>query len=464
MNKKNVFISAIESGLSLSKRFLFCLTVGLGILLAVLGLGGFIAACLAHKAQSISLYLYFLLLFYFGLFISYRGWVGQKAMKPIKTNQTDNEWVAVRAYPTTFWSYIRRAFFNPRDMGIGAGIVIFYGCFILILLLDDDVKTPIHSVLILLFILFFLWELVVLAIHRKFWKTVWNEGPLMIRLNDEGLSFIMPYNMSEEGEVILVGDDRFDSWDDSNHCLVTDHMDWKDIRRVDFFRTYLKLSTFWRSYTVFYNDSDLKDNGSLLRQISALNFLRHQENTQKVTINTINHLFTGLERLAISMNSTDKGEMIVGDSKFGGEPDVAKEFTWPTTDDNRPLSFVFQVRRDTLKIGGSNKATTTTLESYIQTVLAMTCIPLMTTIRWSGLLSRMRSGCYLKQRSRCQTIGMYASKRKTLKRIPINGWQTCFAMVTIRKRYKTTGEGACLVMPVFIMNRLTVVADCFFSK
>ena len=153
----------------------------------------------------------------------------------------------------------------------------------------------------------------------------------------------MPYNMSEENEVILVGDDRFDSWDDSNHCLVTDHMDWKDIRRVDFFSTYLKLSTFWRSYTVFYNDSDLKDNGSLLRQITALNFLRHQENTQKVTINTINHLFTGLERLAISMNSTDKGEMIVGDSKFGGEPDVAKEFTWPTTDDNRPLSFVFQV-------------------------------------------------------------------------------------------------------------------------
>ena len=343
MNKKNVFISAIESGLSLSKRFLFCLTVGLGILLAVLGLGGFIAACLAHKAQSISLYLYFLLLFYFGLFISYRGWVGQKAMKPIKTNQTDNEWVAVRAYPTTFWSYIRRAFFNPRDMGIGAGIVIFYGCFILILLLDDDVKTPIHSVLILLFILFFLWELVVLAIHRKFWKTVWNEGPLMIRLNDEGLSFIMPYNMSEEGEVILVGDDRFDSWDDSNHCLVTDHMDWKDIRRVDFFRTYLKLSTFWRSYTVFYNDSDLKDNGSLLRQISALNFLRHQENTQKVTINTINPLLTELERSAISMSSTDKGEMIVGDSKFGGEPDVAKGFTWPVTDDNRPLSFVFQV-------------------------------------------------------------------------------------------------------------------------
>ena len=343
MNKKNVFISAIESGLSLSKRFLFCLTVGLGILLAVLGLGGFIAACLAHKAQSISLYLYFLLLFYFGLFISYRGWVGQKAMKPIKTNQTDNEWVAVRAYPTTFWSYIRRAFFNPRDMGIGAGIVIFYGCFILILLLDDDVKTPIHSVLILLFILFFLWELVVLAIHRKFWKTVWNEGPLMIRLNDEGLSFIMPYNMSEEGEVILVGDDRFDSWDDSNHCLVTDHMDWKDIRRVDFFRTYLKLSTFWRSYTVFYNDSDLKDNGSLLRQITALNFLRHQENTKKVTINTINPLLTELERSAISMSSTDKGEMIVGDSKFGGEPDVAKGFTWPVTDDNRPLSFVFQV-------------------------------------------------------------------------------------------------------------------------
>ena len=343
MNKKNVFISAIESGLSLSKRFLFCLTLGLGILLAVLGLGGFIVTCLAHKAQSISLYLYFLLLFYFGLFISYRGWVGQKAMKAIKTNLTDNDWVAVRAYPTTFWSYIRRAFFNPRDMGIGAGIVIFYGCFILILLLDDDVKTPIHSVLILLFILFFLWELVVSGMHWKFWKTVWNEGPLMIRLNDEGLSFIMPYNINEEGEVILVGDDRFDSWDDSNHCLVTDHMDWKDIRRVDFFSTYLKLSTFWRSYTVFYNDSDLKDNGSLLRQITALNFLRHQENTQKVTINTINHLFTGLERLAISMNSTDKGEMIVGDSKFGGEPDVAKEFTWPTTDDNRPLSFVFQV-------------------------------------------------------------------------------------------------------------------------
>ena len=62
-----------------------------------------------------------------------------------------------------------------------------------------------------------------------------------------------------------------------------------------------------------------------------------------MTINTINPLLTELERSAISMSSTDKGEMIVGDSKFGGEPDVAKGFTWPVTDDNRPLSFVFQV-------------------------------------------------------------------------------------------------------------------------
>ena len=105
MNKKNVIISAIEQGLSLSKRFLYYFTIGLGMYLAVLGLLAIIVGYQTHKAQSLSFYLYFLLLLFFGLFISYRGWAGQKAMKPIKTNQNDNDWVAVRAYPTSFWSY-----------------------------------------------------------------------------------------------------------------------------------------------------------------------------------------------------------------------------------------------------------------------------------------------------------------------------------------------------------------------
>ena len=160
MNKKNVIISSIEQGLSLSKRFLYYFTIGLGMYLAVLGLLAIIVGYQTHKAQSLSFYLYFLLLLFFGLFISYRGWVGQKAMKPIKTNQNDNDWVAVRAYPTSFWSYIRRAFFNPRDMGLGTGVVLFYGCFILILLHDDQVDTPLSTVLVILFILLFFWEMV----------------------------------------------------------------------------------------------------------------------------------------------------------------------------------------------------------------------------------------------------------------------------------------------------------------
>ena len=343
MNKKNIFISAIESGLSISKRFLYFLILGLGVIFVLLGLTATIVLCLANKAQSFSLYLYFLLLIALGLFFSYRGWVGQKALKPIKADPSDKDWIVVRSYPTTFWNYVRRAFFNPKDMGIAVGIVLFYGCFLLILLLDDSVESPVNSGLILILILFSLWEVFVLVTHLKFWKTVWNEGPLMARLSDEGFSFIMPYNISEEDEVVLVGDDRFESWDDANHCLVTDHIDWKDIRRADFFHTYLKLSTHWRSYTVFYNDSDMKDKGALLRQTIARHFLHHQEDTQKVTVNTINPMLTELVRPAISMNSIEKGEMIVGDSKFGGVPDVAKAFTWPTTDDNRPLSFVFQI-------------------------------------------------------------------------------------------------------------------------
>ena len=343
MNKKNVFISAIISGLSTSKRFLYFLTFGLGVLLALLGLIAIIVGYFANKAQSFALYLYFLLLIAFGLFISYRGWVGQKAMKPITAKPSDKDWVVVRSYPMTFWSYVRRAFFNPKDMGIAAGIVLFYSCFLLIVLLADKTEVPINNGLILILILFFFWEVIVLLTHWKFWKTVWNEGPLMTRLSDEGFSFIMPYNISEEGEVILVDDERFESWNEANHCLVTDHIDWKDIRRVDFFRTYLKFSTHWRSFTLFYNNKDLEEKGALLQQIVAQNFLRHQESTQKVTINTINPLLTALVRQSITLNSTEKGEIIVGASQFGGVPDVAKGFTWPTTEDDRPLTFVFQI-------------------------------------------------------------------------------------------------------------------------
>ena len=53
MNKKNVIISAIKSGLSLSKRFLCYLTMGLRFLLIVLILKVVIVGCLTHMAQSL---------------------------------------------------------------------------------------------------------------------------------------------------------------------------------------------------------------------------------------------------------------------------------------------------------------------------------------------------------------------------------------------------------------------------
>ena len=89
----------------------------------------------------------------------------------------------------------------------------------------------------------------------------------------------MPYNVDDDGEVILMDDDRFDTWDDNNHCLVTDHVDWKDIQRVDFFKTYVKLCTYWRSYYVFYDDN--KEHSDMIHQIVALNFLKNKEEKEE---------------------------------------------------------------------------------------------------------------------------------------------------------------------------------------
>jgi uncharacterized protein YwqG len=162
----------------------------------------------------------------------------------------------------------------------------------------------------------------------------------------------MPYNVDDDGEVILMDDERFDTWDDNNHCLVTDHVDWKDIQRVDFFKTYVKLCTYWRSYYVFYDDN--KEHSDMIHQIVALNFLKNKEDYQKYTINNINPLFQKLERSSISWYYTDEGDYITGDSKLFGDPDVPADFKYPTVDGDRPMTFVFQINMKDVAVFDTN--------------------------------------------------------------------------------------------------------------
>ena len=320
------------------RRILYCGCIGLGSCFMLLGFGGI---CYGFFfAQNITLY-FLLLLGLLGLFILYRGWVGNKAFKIKPLPENDDSWNVYHSYPVSFWSYIHRAFFNPKDVGLTVGITIFFFLFATINIIFEGKEIAYYNTYFVICIIVLVWRAVIFYYHWKSWHIIWNEGPLMTKLSNEGISFVMPYNMSEEDEVIFADEENFEAWDDNNHCLVTDHIDWKDIQRVDFFRTYMKLCTFSRSWYVFYDNNCKQE--SMLRQIVALNFLRHQEKTTKYTINNIQPLFQQLERLSVSWYFTDEGDYITGDSKMFGEPDVPKDFHYPTTDDNRPMTFVFQI-------------------------------------------------------------------------------------------------------------------------
>ena len=339
MNNSTVqIISSLSLAARIIRRILYCGCIGLGSCFMLLG---FCGVCYGFFfAQSIPLY-FLLLLGLLGLFILYRGWVGNKAFKIMPLPENDDSWNVYHSYPVSFWSYIHRAFFNPKDVGLTVGITIFFILIATINIIFEGKEIAYYNTYFVICIIVLVWKAVIFYYHWKSWHIIWNEGPLLTKLSSEGISFVMPYNMSEEDEVIFADEENFEAWDDNNHCLMTDHIDWKDIQRVEFFRTYMKLCSFWRSWYVFY-DTNCKQE-SMLRQIVALNFLRHQEKTTKYTINNIQPLFQQLERLSVSWYFTDEGDYITGDSKMFGEPDVPKDFHYPTTDDNRPMTFVFQI-------------------------------------------------------------------------------------------------------------------------
>ena len=332
-------LSSLSLSYRITKRFFYFLCIGLGIIVVLCSIMAITIGL--FKQQNLPFYLFHILLILFGLFVFYRGWVGNKAHKKLPLQNDNKNWLVFRPYPISFWNYLRRAFLNPKDMGLPAGIIIFYSLFFSIEILSDKKDIADCSTFIDILFIFLIWKSIIFFFHWKLWRTVWYEGPLFAKLSDEGFSFVMPYNVDDDGEVILMDDNRFDTWDDNDHCLVTDHVDWKDIQRVDFFKTYVKLCTYWRSYYVFYDDN--KEHIDMIRQIVALNFLNNKEDYQKYTINNINPLFQKLERSSVSWYYTDEGNYITGDSKIFGEPDVPADFKYPTIDGDRPMTFVFQL-------------------------------------------------------------------------------------------------------------------------
>ena len=337
--KMKELLSSLNIGIRNAKRFCYILYIIVGVILMLCGIIGITIAL--FKQQSVPFYLFLFFISLFGFFAFYRGWIGNKAYKQLPLPKDNKSWVVFRSYPLSFWSYISRAFFNPKDMGLPVGIIIFYFLFFSIEIVIDKKEITDYSTFIIICAVFLIWKAVLFFFHWKLWRTIWYNGPLFSKLSDEGFSFVMPYNVDDDGEVILMDDDRFDTWDDNNHCLVTDHVDWKDIQRVDFFKTYVKLCTYWRSYYVFYDDN--KEHSDMIHQIVALNFLKNKEDYQKYTINNINPLFQKLERSSVSWYYTDEGDYITGDSKLFGEPDVPADFKYPTIDGDRPMTFVFQL-------------------------------------------------------------------------------------------------------------------------
>ena len=120
------------------------------------------------KQQSVSFYLLLLLVSLLGFFGVYRGWVGNKAYKKLPLPKDNKSWVVFRPYPLSFWSYIRRAFFNPKDMGLPVGIIIFYFLFFSIEIVTDKKEITDYSTFIIICTVFLIWKAVLFFFHWKF--------------------------------------------------------------------------------------------------------------------------------------------------------------------------------------------------------------------------------------------------------------------------------------------------------
>ena len=112
------------------------------------------------KQQNLPFYLFHILLILFGLFVFYRGWVGNKAHKQLPLPKDNKSWVVFRSYPLSFWSYISRAFFNPKDMGLPVGIIIFYFLFFSIEIVIDKKEITDYSTFIIICAVFLIWKAV----------------------------------------------------------------------------------------------------------------------------------------------------------------------------------------------------------------------------------------------------------------------------------------------------------------
>ena len=85
-------------------------------------------------------------------------------------------------------------------MGLPVGIIIFYFLFFSIEIVTDKKDIADYSTFIIICAVFLIWKAVLFFFHWKLWRTIWHDGPLFSKLSDEGFSFVMPYNVDDDGE------------------------------------------------------------------------------------------------------------------------------------------------------------------------------------------------------------------------------------------------------------------------
>lgn len=251
MNNNTTLATAFVTAITITKQILYLATMFLGIIFALSG--SIMFGMSFFRPQTLLFVLSSLLITLLGLFFIYRGWIGRKANMAFNTPVTHSNRLVVKAYPIRFWPFIRHTFFNPKDMGLPMGLFIFYVCLFVLFYLDNLLDKVLSVGVLIAFILFILWEVTLFFLHWKSWKTLWSGDPLQIVINSGGVSYIR---------------------DDDNEGKRVAICDWNEIRRVDFFKDYLKLSTHSKIYHVFFQSSDIEDNGQLLRQVIAQYFLR----------------------------------------------------------------------------------------------------------------------------------------------------------------------------------------------
>ncbi len=136
---------------------------------------------------------------------------------------------------------------------------------------------------------------------------------------------------------IIPGNDGGNWLEEENYCTI-EKADWENISDIRFFPHYIQLCSRDIDFFAF------TDNMGEARQLIS----RYFRNSQPVPpINQPQHmdkLISQLKRNTILFTILDSKEILVpGQSKFGGTPDVSKNFEWPLSADGSPLSFLAQI-------------------------------------------------------------------------------------------------------------------------